>query len=76
MRKKTSLKLFDCSAVAIDYEPRQIIPALTEEEAKAKFKKSLDDDDIWYTGTVFVSELEFKDYDIVLYDKRLDRNDI
>jgi|GEM_PF-3298190 len=76
MRKKTRLKLFDCSAVAIDYEPRQIIPAHTEEEAKSKFKKSLDDEGTWYTGTVFANELEFKDYDIVLYDKRLDRHDI
>lgn len=63
------MKLYICSANAVDYEPTGIIVAETEKEAQEKFEKELDDDGIWYAGTVWVEEVEVKGYEIIVKEK-------
>ena len=60
------MKLFLCSANAGDYEPTGVVVAETEEEAEEKFKKELDDEGIWHTGSIWAQEVKVDGYEIVL----------
>lgn len=60
------MKLFLCSANAGDYESTGVIVAETKEEAKEKFKKKLDDERIWHTGSIWAKEVKIDGYEIVV----------
>lgn len=60
------MKLYHCSANAIDWEPQDYLVAESESEAKEIFKQSLDEEDIWYSGTIFVDEVKIEGYKITV----------
>jgi hypothetical protein len=63
------LKLYQCSATAIDHDIWDCVIARTEEEAEKKFKKKLDEEDIWYAGTVLAYEVKIDGYEIHVVPK-------
>jgi hypothetical protein len=54
------MKLWECYATGIDYHPHGLVVAETEDKAKEKFTKQLDEDDIWY-GSVYAHVVEVVD---------------
>lgn len=60
------MKLFLCGAYAIDYELTGVVIADSESEAEEKFKKQLDDENVWHSGSVWVEEVKIDGYEIVV----------
>lgn len=60
------MKLFECYATGVNYDPSDLIVAESEEKAIEEFKKRLDDFGDWYGG-ISVHEISHVDgYKVVL----------
>ena len=57
-------RLYLCEAIAVDYEPRGVIVAKSEDEAIQKFEKELDDEGVWHSGRASDWEIEAEGYTI------------
>lgn len=63
---ETNLKLYNCTATAIDYDWVEVIMAVSLEEAKEKFSEMVEVSGTWYAG-VNVNELKFDGYVISVH---------
>jgi hypothetical protein len=62
------MKLWLCSASAIDYEPFGLVVAETEEKAIEKFSTDLDEGSIWYASVSAEKIVQVDGYWIGLID--------
>jgi hypothetical protein len=60
------VKLYLCRALAIDDDPIGLVVAENENEAEKNFRSELDDEGIWYTGTISVEEVSIEGYEILI----------
>jgi len=59
-----SYDLYLCEAEAIDYTPRGVYPATSEEDAVQKFEEELSKADVWYSGCVTAQIIKIAGFDI------------